>query len=58
LENKYLNFNEAAKYLGISVFTLRRWVCNEGFPVAKIGRVVRIDKEDMDKWIKSRVGVK
>ena len=55
MENKYLNFNEAAKYLCVSVFTLRRWTKEEKFPVAKIGRVVRVDRDEMDKWVKSRV---
>jgi excisionase family DNA binding protein len=57
-DRKYLNFKETADYLGICVYTLRKWVREQGFPVAKIGNSVRVDREQADQWMKRQQEVK
>lgn len=53
-----LKDQEAAKYLGLSVSTLRQWRLNPGRtgfenppPFIKLGHAVRYRKEDLDRWI-------
>jgi len=46
-----LSLKEAANYLTISVSTLKRLIQAKKIPVLKIGRIYRIDKEDLIKFI-------
>lgn len=51
-----LDRNEAAKYLGVSPFTLRTWATRKfkNVPFRKVGRRCQYLKEDLDKYIKSK----
>ena len=42
---------EAARYLGIALGTLRNWTSAKYVPHAKRGRVVRYHREQLDKWL-------
>lgn len=46
-ERILLNVDETAIFLGVSVWTIRRWVSQERIPFVKLGRAVRFDKEDL-----------
>ena len=55
-----LNDRDAAKYLGLSVATLRAWRYRqameqdqgEGYPpYCKLGAAVRYKREDLDAWV-------
>lgn len=52
-ESELLNRKEAAVYLGIAEQTLAIWHCTKRYnlPCAKIGRLVRYRKSDLDAFI-------
>lgn len=52
-ESELLSRKEAAAYLGIAEQTLAIWHCTKRYdlPCAKIGRLVRYKKSDLDAFI-------
>ncbi len=47
---------EAALYLGLAVSTLNKWRCHGGGPqFLKLGRAVRYRKDDLDRFIETRM---
>jgi excisionase family DNA binding protein len=42
---------EAAAYLGIALGTLRNWSSAKFIPYCKRGRVVRYNRDAIDKWL-------
>lgn len=52
-ESELLSRKEAAAYLGIAEQTLAIWHCTQRYslPCAKIGRLVRYKKSDLDAFI-------
>lgn len=46
-----LNVAEAGEVLGVSPWTIRRWVSQGRVPFVKLGKAVRFDKEDLVKLI-------
>ena len=54
MEDKWINTDEAAEYLGVKATTIREWIKkNNGIPAHKIGRQWKFKKEELDKWVKS-----
>jgi len=50
---RLMNTAQAAEYLGISPGTLRCWCSmHKHIPFVKIGRAVRYDRFELDKFIK------
>ena len=50
----YISIEEAAKYLGVSVVTLRSWIKKQAdIPAHKIGRLWKFKKTELDEWVKS-----
>lgn len=47
---------EAAQYLGISVFSLRKLAREKRIPAGKVGRQWRFRKEDLDAFLKDQYG--
>lgn len=47
---------EAAKYLGLSAFSVRRLAREKRIPCGKVGRQWRFRKEDLDAFLKSQYG--
>jgi excisionase family DNA binding protein len=47
----WMDAEETAAYLGVSVGTLRNWTSSKYVPFAKRGRVVRYHKSAIDKWL-------
>lgn len=47
---------EAAKYLGISVFSLRKLARESRLPAGKVGRQWRFRQEDLDTFLKKQYG--
>jgi excisionase family DNA binding protein len=46
---------EAGVYVGVPEATLRQWRWRgEGPPYIKVGGRVQYDKDDLDKWMRSR----
>ncbi len=46
-----MTVEEAARFLGLSVWTIRRWIFQRRIPYVKLGRAVRIDREDLDALV-------
>lgn len=49
---------EAAIYLGVSVFSLRKLAREGRLPAGKVGRQWRFSKEDLDAFLREQYGVK
>lgn len=51
-----LSRQAAADYLGVTPQTLAIWACTGryGLPYIKIGRLVKYDKADLDRFIQTR----
>jgi excisionase family DNA binding protein len=47
---------EAAKYLGISVFSLRKLAREKRLPAGKVGRQWRFRQDDLDTFLKKQYG--
>lgn len=47
---------EAAKYLGISVFSLRKLAREKRLPAGKVGRQWRFRQEDLDTFLQKQYG--
>ena len=41
----------AAAHLGVSVFTLRRWVAQRTVPFVRLGRAIRFKPSALDKFV-------
>lgn len=48
-----LTYKEASQRLRIAEITLRKWVSHKRIPYIKIGRAVRFDSEELDRWIRA-----
>ena len=51
---KLLSIQETADYLGISITTLYTWVCKRKIPFVKVGKLVKFEDRDLNKWIAKR----
>jgi len=51
---RYLNVKEAAEYLGLSRHTIYRMIKNAVIPCTSFGRIVRFDRQRLDKWVEER----
>ena len=51
----YLKCGEAAQLLGISVWTLRHWVCERKITYVRKGRIVRFRLDDLERFMNSGV---
>ncbi len=46
---------EAARALGVSDRTLRKWMRDEGLPYLRVGGAVLIPRAQLEKWMAERV---
>lgn len=51
-----LTVKEAAEILDISANTCYEWTHIEGFPAVRIGKCVRIHRDQLLEWFKARAG--
>mgnify|MGYP000151804064 CR=1 FL=1 len=54
VEKRLFTIKEASEYLGISVKALYCRVWRREIPFVKIGKNLRFDKIDLDKWIEKQ----
>jgi len=47
----FLTPKEVSNLLQVSVYTVRRWIKEGELPAYKVGRLWRIDKVDLNKWL-------
>ncbi len=56
-EDKWINTDEAAEYLGVKVTTIREWIKKDnGIPAHKIVRLWKFKRDELDEWVKSGKG--
>lgn len=48
---RYMDYKQMSEYLLLSQQTLRRYVMDKVIPHLKIGRSVRFDVNEIDKWV-------
>jgi excisionase family DNA binding protein len=48
---RLLTLKDAAEELGLAVWTLRRAIWEGELPQIKIGRSIRIDRNDLENWL-------
>jgi len=49
-----LDKQAVAEKLGVTINTLYAWVNQRRIPFVKVGRLLRFDEKDIDKWIEER----
>jgi excisionase family DNA binding protein len=54
LREELLKTAEVAKLLNVSQSTIRKWVHYGFIPHAKLGRCVRFNREDIERWVQER----
>ena len=52
MDDKLMDVNEAAKYVGLSTFTVRKMAKEGSLPAAKIGRAYRFKRDDIDAYMR------
>jgi len=54
MTTKLLTFDEAKQYLRINRGTLYKLIRNGDLPAFRVGKQWRIDKKELNKWLKSK----
>lgn len=49
-----MDVQEAATYVGLSTFTVRRLAKQGALPAAKIGRAYRFKRDDIDSYLRTQ----
>jgi excisionase family DNA binding protein len=52
--NKLLTPKELSEYLNVKLSTIYVWSCQEFLPKRKVGRLLRFDEQDIERWLKRR----
>ena len=47
----FLTPQEVSDLLQVSVYTVRRWIKQGELPAYKVGRLWRINKHDLNRWL-------
>jgi len=54
INDKWINIDEAAAYLGVKSVTVRDWIRKDkGIPAHKIGKQWKFKVSELDAWVKS-----
>jgi len=53
MEDRWLSVDEIAFHLGIKRDTVYKWIGERKMPGHKIGRLWKLDKKEVDDWVKS-----
>ena len=51
VQPRLLSVHQAARYLGLSVWTVRGMTHRGALPFVRAGRTIRIDLRDLNTWI-------
>lgn len=52
MEKRYINVRQLAEYMSMSKPSIYRYVEEKKIPYFKIGKTIRFDIADVDKWLK------
>lgn len=51
-DDRWINIDEAAEYLGVNKDTIRNWIRSDTeIPAHKIGRQWKFKKSELDDWV-------
>lgn len=53
-EKRYLDIQKAADYTSLSTHSLYRRVSDRTIPFIKVGRLIRFDRQALDRWLDSK----
>jgi len=53
----FLDVQQVAQYLKLSVATIRKWVLNKRIPYKKFGRAVRFSSLEIEEWMSSKCSI-
>lgn len=53
MEEKWVNLEDIALYLGVTKETIRNWIKKTDIPAHKIGRQWKFKLTEVDEWVKS-----
>ncbi len=51
IDQRYFSIEEIAKYSGLSKYTIRRFIWNNGLPYHQINRKILIRLDEFDAWM-------
>lgn len=54
MDNRWLSVDEISRYLGITRFTVYKWVKRLGLPSHKVGRLLKFRKSEIDDWVRTQ----
>jgi excisionase family DNA binding protein len=54
MDKRFLTVDELSEYLAMPVATLYTWTHQRKIPHIKLGRGLRFDRLEIDKWLESR----
>lgn len=54
MERRYIGPKEIAEYLGFSIDTIYDWIYRKKIPYYKMGRLVRFDLREIEKWTQDK----
>lgn len=52
-EDKWVNIEDVAEYLSITVDTARTWMKNGKLPAYKVGKRYKFKLSEIDEWVRS-----
>lgn len=53
MKDRWLSVEEIAAHLGLKRDTVYKWVRLKGMPHHKVGRLVKFQRDEIDRWVKS-----
>jgi excisionase family DNA binding protein len=53
MEDRWLSITEICKHLGVSNDTVYKWIDKQGMPAHRMGRLWKLKKDEVDKWVKA-----
>lgn len=51
---EFYSTKQIAKIVGLKTITIRRWIDKGQLPAYKLGKELRVSKEDFEKFLKQR----
>lgn len=52
MEDRWLNVDEIAEYLGVSRDTVYAWIAGREMPAHRVGRFWKFKREEVDTWVR------
>ena len=53
IDDRWLNVDEIAEYLGVSRDTVYSWIASRAMPAHKVGRFWKFKRAEVDDWVRA-----